>query len=283
MRSGLLPTLLLAALGGAAAGGSDLLALERAVQAAAAQRARLVEERTARSAEAAAQATQIARLKAREPAPRAGRDLERRLREFDRLASVLDDLDARIAMATRAVERACGAFEAAADAEADRLARTPDARRAAEDLRALEQARRSVASASAAPQAAFRAVLEVRLEPEDGAREVAAKLDLLQAERHRAVEEIGRVEEQERLLVARLEVKRQLASQVEAARRDAGGDFDLLAREAEDLRDALRELVRQKTDLKRHRAEIGSAIRTLDARIQEFRARSSPSLHHEEP
>lgn len=259
-----------------------LAGLEGAVHRAAEERARLVEERQSRSAAAGALAGEIARLKAHEATPRAGRELEERLRAFDRLAAALDDLEARIAAGTRALEKARAAFDVAAEAESARLASAPDPRDAAVRLRAIEEARRRVAEGTA-PQAGFRRLLDVRLEPGDGAPEVASKLALLEAERRRAQDQSGRLDEQERLLSARIELKRQLAGQVEAARRDAGGDFDLLAREADDLRFALRDLARQRDDVVRQRAEIAGAIPGLEQRIHELRVRLAPPHPPEAP
>lgn len=248
-----------------------LAALEGAVHRAAEERDRRVAEREARSSEAAAPAEEIVRLKARETSPRAGRELEGRLREFDRLAAALDDLEARIAAASRAFTKARSAFEAAAEAETSRLTSAADAREATARLRQIEESRRRV-SARTTPEAGFRPLLEIRLEPGDGAPEIAAKLTLLDAERGRATHEIARLAEQERLLAARMDVKRQLAAQVEAARRDAGADFDLLAREADDLRFALRDLARQRDEVLRQRVEIEKALQDLDERIHNLRS-----------
>ncbi|MBI3932107.1 MAG: hypothetical protein HY317_01705 [Acidobacteria bacterium] len=248
--------------------------LEGAVHRAAEERARLLDARRSRSAAAVALADEIARLKANEAAPRAGRELEARLRDLDRLAAALDDLDTRIAARTRDLQRAAAAFEVAAEAEAARVASPAEAGGAAA-LRAIEASRRRVAEV-AVPDVPFRPLLDVGLAAGDGAPEIAAKLALLASERRRGQDEIARLEEQERLLAARMDVKRRLAVQVDAARRDAGGDFELLVQEADDLRFALRDLARQHDDVARRRAEIAEAVQALEARSHEFGRREAP-------
>ena len=157
---------------------------EQELARATAQRDELVAERTRLAAAARAAADRLAATGA--PAARAGSALSRQLREFDRLAHGLDDVERRLAEQERRRVRARAAFDAAADGEERRLeerARREGAAAVAAEMAALAAARRRVAQSETS--GAFRPPLEVALDPLDGPADVEAKLAILQSEEAR--------------------------------------------------------------------------------------------------
>jgi hypothetical protein len=224
----------------------------RAVAQAVAARDRAREARDARAAQAAVVAADIARLKERSAGVRASPELERRLRELDRLAAALDGLERELRRSQEAVEQARGAFEAAA--------------RQAQETEALAETRRRV-DATAGAERRFRPLLEIAFEPADGRAESAAKLELLRGERSRGADEARRIEQELVLLEARLEHKRRLLREAEAARRDAGAGLRLLEREVDTLALGVRELGRQRDLLQQQKATLTEGLARVETLI----------------
>jgi chromosome segregation ATPase len=253
---------------------ASVLEREQAVGGASAERAKLVAAQHRLQAEAAALAERISQLKVPGAAPRAGRELTRQLREFDRLAGRLDALEGDVVEQERRIARARAEFQAAADEEEQRLeqrARREGAGAVAEALSALESARRRVAALESA--IAFRPPLEVALDPQDGPAEIEAKLAVLAGERARVSARLQDLRRDEGLLATRIEAKREWARELGVARRDAGGSVELLDRGYEQVQAALRALSARAEALVRERAALESAEAGLAARQREAEER----------
>ena len=248
------------------------------VRTAALRDARLAEARRLQ-AEAAAAADQIAALEGPSPGMvRAGGELGRRLREFDRLAGGLEKLERELAGLEARLVRSRAAFDSAADAEERRL--EGEARRQgpaaiassiASSIEALRDARRRVATLAAAP--GFRPPLEVVLSPLDGPAELEAKLAVIHGERARVGARLAEIRRDVALLATRHEAKREWARQLAAARRDAAGSLDLLDRGDEDARAALRDLADRMAALAREKAALEEAETRLQGRRAEAEGR----------
>lgn len=237
----------------------------RAAQALVAARASLA----SLEGEARTLAEEVGRLQAAQSGPRAGRDLERRLRAFDALALRLDEADARVAQAERARRRARARFDAQADAEEARLSSSaaPGA-----GLVAWAEARARVAALSGGDET-VRPPLDVRAEEHDGPGELRAKLALVDAERARLADEARRLAAEERLLAARLEARRALAAELGAARRQAGGEVALLERAADEASRALAALEGRRAAAQAAGDGAARALRGLDERRQDLAGR----------
>jgi hypothetical protein len=242
--------------------------LERVVHAAVRSRDQARQEQSAKRTEAVALADEIASLKAGTGGVRAGGVLEQRLRAFDRVAAALDALDRRIETADAAVRRAQREFAAAADAEAERLGRT-----ASSDARArqavLDEVRDRVRAATDVSD--FRPPLAVHRAPEDGPAEIEGKLQLLDAERRRIAEELGRLEAEDRVWGERMAGKRRQAQTLGAAR--TVGSLPLLDVEAEEIQRALVRLSRQREELARALGRRREALHAVDVMAQELSPR----------
>lgn len=216
--------------------------LEREVVRLAAQRDAVLAERQQKAEQAAPLAEAIAR--SADPGARAGREATRRLRELDRVAERLDGLDARVRDVERRLARAAAAFEA--QAERDEAALTERSRQAsaaelAAELAALGDARRRVA-ALAQPQR-FRPPLEVTFGALDGRGEIETKLRVIDGERARLAQRARELEREDALLAARLTARREWVRELGAARREGGGEIELLDRAHESAEGVTRDLV----------------------------------------
>jgi chromosome segregation ATPase len=254
----------------------DLPALESTIRRACDERDRTTAVRADLMEEAGALADEIAQLKTRtEPGARAGRELEEDMKRFDRVAARLDDVDAKTAEQNRAIAAARRRFEDAAAAETARLTAEADRSRIgqiARQLDSIEEMRRRV-FALVAPPPEFRPVLDVAPAPGDGAAEIATKLQLIEAERERVARRIGELGGEDEVLGARILLKRQLLAGLESAGRAAGPDLALLRREADDAMEALGALSARRDVLAREKQDLQQALRGLDGRSEDFRTR----------
>jgi chromosome segregation ATPase len=253
----------------ALAAADSLEDLERVVRETAAVRDQLQAERQSRNAEASRLADEIAELKRRAVRPRADRELERRLQSFDRIASVLDDLDRRLWAQERALAQARARFIARADAELAALTkqRAGAGATVASRVEAIEAARRRVRG-SGADALGIRPALDIALAPEDGLSEVQAKLALLRAERQRLADAVHTLQRELAVVDARLALKRQLARDLEAATRDAGMTSALVQREMDDLLASIRELEQRRETVARDAAALPQELGQLDGRME---------------
>jgi DNA repair exonuclease SbcCD ATPase subunit len=254
----------------------DLPSLEGVIQKACAERDRTLAARASLMEEAGVLGDEIARLKkGSEPAVRAGRELETAMKRFDRVAAQLDDVDAKAAQRNRAIEEARRKFEEAATAETERLTAAVDPSqigRIAQQLGSIEEMRRHV-SALVAAAPGFRPVLDVTLSPEDGATEIAGKLQLIEAERGRVTGRIADMAAEDEVLSARVLLKRQLLAELQNAARTAGPDLALIRRETEDTTETLGALAARRDLLAREKQDLGRTLKHLDQRSEEFQAR----------
>ncbi len=259
MRTLLLSTLLLLAAGAEAA---TTAALEAEVLQVAGERDRLLGERAHLLAKAGELAARIER--AGEAERRAGADLTRQLREFDRLASSLDGLERRLLEQGRRLERLRVEFTRTADAEEGQLeeqARKEGAGSLAPAFSALAEARRRVAALSEVPR--FRPPLEVSWDPQDGPAELETKLQVVDGERSRLAGRLQDLHGEEKVLAARLQAGREWARDLGAARRDAAGGVELLERAHEQAEQGLRALAARIEAVSRELAQV----RQWDARL----------------
>jgi chromosome segregation ATPase len=256
-----LPGLLFVIASAAAAATPDR---EQELARATAQRDELVAERARLADAARAAADRMAATGA--PAARAGSALSKQLREFDRLAHGLDDVERRLAEQERRRVRARAAFDAAADGEERRLqerARTEGAAAVAAEMAALAAARRRVAQSEGS--SVFRPPLEVALDPLDGTADVEAKLAILQSEEARVGRRLAELAGEASLLATRVAARQEWARELGAARRDAAGAIDLLDRGDEDVRASLRALDARGEEIARERARLAAALARLAA------------------
>jgi chromosome segregation ATPase len=255
---------------------NDLPSLEGAIQKACAQRDRALATRARLMEQAGALADEIGRLKkGSEPAVRAGGELETAMKHFDRIAAQLDDVDASVAEGNRDIETARHRFDEAATAETERLTAAVDPSQIgqiARQLGSIEEMRRRV-SALVAARPGFRPVLEVTLSPEDGASEIGGKLQLLEAERRRVTGRMGDIAAEDEVLAARVLLKHQFLAELQSAARTAGPDLALIRRETDEATEGLGALAAQREALTREKQDLTRALRELDQRGDEFRAR----------
>src|SRR5262249_61618079 len=102
---------------------------------------------------------------------------------------------------------------------------------------------------------------------------IEAKLELLRTERGRASEELARLGREVALAETRLELKRRLAREADAARRDAGTDLSLLEREVDALKQSVRGLEQEPARLLFQRTALTQALGRVDAGIAVGQAR----------
>ncbi len=254
----------------------DLISLEGAIQKACAERDRTLASRASLMEEAGALGDEIARLKkGSEPSVRAGRDLEAAMKRFDRIAAQLDEVDAKTAQRNRAIEEARRKFDEAATAETERLTAAADPSqigRIAQQLGSIEEMRRHV-SALVAAAPGFRPVLDVTLSPEDGATEIAGKLQLIEAERGRVTTRMADLAAEDEVLSTRVLLKRQFLAELQSAARTAGPDLALIRRETEDTTETLGALAARRDLLVREKQDLSQTLKRLDQRSEEFQAR----------
>jgi len=254
---------------------ADLEILERAVRDAWAVRARLLDERAQRMAEAAVLADEIARRKQTSGSPaRADRGLEDALKKFDRVARRLDDVDRRIAGEDRTIATLRRRFGEAASAAAAQLGARMSAGsvgEVAQALNAIDEARSRVAKLGAA-DSTFRAVLDVKALPDDGALELQQKVGLLGAERDRVRKRLAELDEDAKVLAVRILAKQRLAAELEAAAHTAGSELEILRRESENVERALHDLAAERERLAREKADLSGALAQVDRHLDEIHA-----------
>jgi hypothetical protein len=255
--------------------GAPPLEMERELAKTASQRDARLAEKQKLQAQAAAVAERVAALKGPDTsAGRASGELSRQLRDFDRLAGRLDDVERDLAALEQRLTRLRAAFEAAADAEERRLeeeARRRGAATVAAQIDALRDARRRAAGHVETP--AFRPPLDIAVSPLDGPAEIEAKLTLIDGERTRIASYLAERGREDALLATRLDAKREWARQLAAARRDAAGSVELLDRGYEEAQAALRDLAARGAALIRERAALEEAQQRLATRRTEAEAR----------
>ena len=253
--------------------GTDLSALERPVLEAHARCEGLTREREEHAAAALVLADEIARQKALTGSARAGRALERSLQAFERLAGKLDELDRQIEKARSNLRQAFRSFETAADRATQDLVHGPlAAEEKAARLAGLEGIRRRL-SESGHVSRGVRPPIEVSLEETDGPEELAMKAAVVGAERERLSRESLRLEQEDRLLTARIDLKLQLLRELEAAQRDAGPDLGLVALQADGIRRSLRELGQDRQTQAEESSRLARSLGELDARLREIENR----------
>jgi hypothetical protein len=223
-------------------------------------------------AETLAQA--LARPAAERAGSRAGGEIERRLREFDRVAERLDGLERDLAEQERRLTRAVAAFGEAAASEERRLeasAQRQGPHAVAGDLAELEAARQRVAAIRVA--SGFRPPLEITIDALDGPAELETKLALVRSEEARVASGLEGLSSEEALLGARIAAKRQWVRQIGTARRDAAGSVELLDRGYEEAQAGLRRLLQRQQALPRERESLQEAVRVLESRRFEIEGR----------
>lgn len=190
-------------------------------------------ERDTRAQEASRLADEIARLKASTRGPRAGGELELKLRAFDRVARRLDELERRLARLETASGRLPGGLDEA-------------------DLRPL---------------------LDIAIGPTDLGPALDAKIVLLQAEHQRGTTQSEQLGAALRVLALRLETKERQAREAETARRDAGTALPLLRRQADELKIELHELQSSRAVVQRRQGELARELATIEQRLAEAERR----------
>lgn len=204
-------------------------------------------------------------------AGRAGSALERRLRDFDRVAAQLDASDRTLRSLDADVARLRRAF----DAEFERESRELQGRSSSAALaRAAElaAARRRIDQLSTPPPA-FRALLVVRPAPTDTVPDLDQKLAILSTEQSRGNAALAAVERDLTILDARLLVTRRLLEQLDAAARGAPQDLRLVQRQADDVQQRLRDIDQERTTLGQLRDTIRRELAEVERDIAECRAR----------
>ncbi|MBN2370976.1 MAG: hypothetical protein JXO72_10860 [Vicinamibacteria bacterium] len=285
MRWPALLAVVLACAHGADAASMTLDDLEQAVHEAVRERNALAQERRSRGDEAAALADEISRIKRRESAPRADRELERGLRAFDRLVGALDDLDRRLKAQERTIDHAWKRFEKQADREMARLSEQKGGGASlAARVDSIETAIRRVRQ-DVARERRVRPALDIVLDPNDGPAEIRVKLALLQAEQRRFADLIVTLDQEIKVVETRLLIKRQLAREVKAASEDAGAGLSLLQRESDDLLQAVKEMERRREALLQDRAHLPRVLLKLDDLVESLLERESvlTTITPEEP
>lgn len=241
-------------------------------------------ERDRRAQEAGSLADEIAALKQRGAAPRADRRLEARLRDFDRLATRLDDADRRLQDAERQRAEALRVFQEGVEAETLALAVVSDATQRAQRAAALADAqRRAERYQQPGTASPFRPLLDVPLGAHESGPDLETKVALLRAEQARGQAELERLARALRLLDARLELARRLALEAESARRDAGSGQPLLQREADTLKLQVRGLHASREALAGVGVDLRRALDTIEARLIEAARRRQAGLGSEAP
>ncbi len=253
---------------GVAARADKLDASERALQTAVAERDRLGAERNRLSQEAAPLVDAIARLKSESRGVRAGKDLEDHLRRFDRIAERLDEVDRRRLELDRRVARALRSLDQEIDTALARVtAARGDAAAAADTVARLEgRRRRAQQLAAPLPGQTIRPAIEVRVDPDDTPDEIRAKMQVVTAETTRLRDEAAHLDAELRLLTTRIALKRRLASELEAARHEAGRATDLVQREIDSIFQERLRLEALKHELEQERAKLDDARALLSER-----------------
>ncbi len=190
-------------------------------------------ERDARVQEASRLADEIARLKSDTRGPRAGGELEQKLRAFDRLARRLDELERRLAR-----------LEASGHVLANGL-----------------------------DEADLRPLLDIVVEPTDLGPALDAKIALLRAERERGATQSERLRATLRVLALRVETKEREAREAEGARRAAGAALALLQRQADELKLELRELRSARAVVQRRQGDLARELAVTEERLTEAEGR----------
>lgn len=190
-------------------------------------------ERDTRAQEASRLADEVARLKAATRGPRAGGELEQKLRAFDRLARRLDELEHRLARLDADSRLVPGGL-----AEAD-----------------------------------LRPLLDIDIGPADFGPVLDAKIALLQAERERGTTQSERLGAALRVLALRLETKERQAREAETARRDAGTGLPLLRRQADESKIELHELQSSRVVVQRRQGELARELAIIEQRLAEAERR----------
>jgi chromosome segregation ATPase len=261
---------------GIAARADKLDASERELQNAVAERDRLAAERTRLGREAAPLVDAIARLKSESRGVRAGKDLEDHLRRFDRIAERLDEVDRRRLELDRTVARALRALDGEIDAALGRAAKAgKGGNAAAVELMARLEARRQRAHALAESPASqgFRPAIEVSVDPDDTPDEIRAKMQIAAAEDTRLQTDGARLASELALLDARIALKRRQASELEAARHEAGSAADLVQRQIDDAFRERRRLEARRDELEQERVKLDDARAHLTERTAELERR----------
>jgi chromosome segregation ATPase len=252
---------------------SELESRERAVRDAHARRQQLLAEHAGLTERALSLAETIDRAKQRASGPRADPELESLLRAFETLADQLDRLEREMAEAKDRVGEAAQRFEEAAERHLEGLRdRHLAPEEMARALAEIEAARARVAEL-VEPPAAFRPALEVRAEDADGPEELELKGEILRAERARLEGERRRLEAEDILLAARLDAKRRLQRELEAAQRDARLDLRLIRTQAQRVRQAAEDLRRHRRNNEDQRRQLGSALEEIEKRLAEIEGR----------
>ncbi len=262
--------LLVSALRAAPAAAQALAVFEERLRHAAAEQARSEADQAALVAQAERECDAIERAKSAQPGPRAGAELERLLRAFEGLAVRLDAAEARVAAERAARARAHADFEAAAEREEQRLARLSGGQPGA--LLELGAARaRAAALAPEAPPA--RPALDVRADDADGPEQLAAKLELLDAEVARLDAELANAARTQTLLGARLDARRLQARDLGRARRQGAGRLTLLERAADAARASLADLEARVHAAQRVHGDLQRGLQSLAERREDLRRR----------
>ncbi len=253
-----------------AAAAQSLAVLEARLRQALTEQTRSEAAQAALVAQAERECDAIERAKSAQLGPRAGAELERRLRAFEGMAARLDAAEARVSAdrATRA--RAHADFEAAAEREEQRLTRLPGAHPDA--LVELGAARARVAGLAPAPPPA-RPALDVRADDADGPEQLVAKLELLDAERARLEVELARAARTQTLLAARLDARRLQARDLARARRQGAGRLTLLERAADASRASLVDLEARVQAARRSHEDLQRGLQSLAERREDLRRR----------
>lgn len=256
------------------AGAADLLSLEHALSAAVAARDRAVSERRRLVDQASGLADTIAGLKRAHSGPRAGAQLEKALKEFDRIAADLDEFDREVRDQERRIVQARQRFDEEVTTETARLAARRGAAidEVARQMGAIDQARNRVSRLDVGDRV-VRPALDIALLPADGPLEVEQKIALAEAERDRFAIEQARLDKSAAVVVARLLIKEQILSALDGAARAGGSELALLTREATNARQATQDLLKEQDRIGRQKAALARSLTALERQLEEFRRR----------
>jgi chromosome segregation ATPase len=132
-------------------------------------------------------------------------------------------------------------------------------------MAALEAARKRVARADA-ETGAFRAPLDVALDPLDGPADIEGKIVILDSEEARVRRRLEELKADAVLLTVRVAARREWARELGAARRDALGAVELLDQGYEDVQASLKALEGRADEIARERGRLEAALAPLTAR-----------------
>lgn len=249
--------------------------VEREIARVSSDRARMRGERQDLLTTAGALAERITRAKQAAATTRADPELTRELRDFDRLADRLDDVERRLTGLERDIRKLLGQFDEAADLEEralERRAQREGARAVSGDLAALAAARDGLADLR--DSGGFRSALEISLDPLDGPAELDAKIGLMDGERQRISARLADLRREEVVLTTRLQARRQWARELSVARREAAGGVELLDQVHERTEATVRGLTTRVETLAGERA----ALQVADSRLAATRREAEERL-----